>query len=177
MSLDLWELTLRLVVAGVIGAALGFERELHNHPAGVRTHALVAVGAALFTIAGAYGFADVATGPNVDPARVAAQVATGIGFIGAGCIIKGGATVRGLTTAATLWLSAAVGIAAGAGAYAAAAVGAGVVVALLVGLRLATPALLRRVHGGWVLEVEYERGHGTLGPLLRELECLDGRVG
>jgi putative Mg2+ transporter-C (MgtC) family protein len=177
MALDAWELALRLTMAGMLGAALGFEREIRNHPAGVSTHALVALGAALFTLAGAYGFADVATGPNVDPARLAAQVASGIGFIGAGCIIKGGASVRGLTTAATLWLSAAVGVACAAGAYSAAAIGAGVVFVVLVGLRLVTPAIVRRVGGSCVLEVEYERGHGTLGPILRELEAIEGRLG
>src|SRR3954452_19188081 len=72
------DLLLRLVVASAAGATLGFEREVRNHAAGIRTHALVALGSALFTVAGAYGFHDVLRAPSVDPARVAAQVASGI---------------------------------------------------------------------------------------------------
>src|SRR3954465_2370770 len=106
----------------IAAALLGLEREVRGDPAGSRTHALVAVGAALFTIAGAYGFSDVPRGPNIDPARVAAQVASGVGFLGAGAILRQGFGVRGLTTAATLWLAAAIGVASGAGAYAAVAV-------------------------------------------------------
>src|SRR3982750_4079759 len=100
-NLSLIELTLRMAVAAGAALLLGLEREIHGHPAGVRTHALVGVGAALFTIAGAYGFADIARGPNVDPARIAAQVASGIGFLGAGAILRQGLGIRGLTTAAT----------------------------------------------------------------------------
>src|SRR3954451_23793087 len=97
----------------VAAVLLGLEREVRGHPAGARTHALVAVGAVLFTIAGAYGFGDVPHGPTVDPARVAAQVASGVGFLGAGAIMRQGFGVRGLTTAATLWLAAAIGVTAG----------------------------------------------------------------
>jgi putative Mg2+ transporter-C (MgtC) family protein len=95
----------------VLGAAIGFERELHRQPAGFRTHSLVAVGSALFTIISAYGFA----GTAVDPTRIAAQIVSGIGFIGAGTILQHRGNVRGLTTAASLWSVAAVGMAAGAG--------------------------------------------------------------
>jgi putative Mg2+ transporter-C (MgtC) family protein len=173
-----WDLVARIAAAGVMGAALGLEREWRSGPAGLRTHALVAVGAALFTVAGAYGFADVAKGPNVDPARVAAQVATGIGFVGAGAIIKSGASVRGLTTASTLWVAAALGMASGAGAWAVALAGLAAVFAVLLGLRLAGPWIMRRLSAsGRILEVEYERGHGTLGPLVRELERMDARMG
>jgi putative Mg2+ transporter-C (MgtC) family protein len=103
---------LRLVLAAVLGAAIGVERELHDHPAGMRTHLLVAVGSALFTVLSAHGFGDLAGGAAVDPSRVAAQIVTGIGFLGAGAIIKEGFTVRGLTTAASLWVTAAIGMAA-----------------------------------------------------------------
>src|SRR5579884_1755133 len=96
-------LSMRLLVAAAVGLVIGYERELRSEPAGVRTHALVAIGAALFTIAGAYGFADLPRGANVDPARIAAQVASGIGFLGAGAILRHGLGVRGLTTASTLW--------------------------------------------------------------------------
>ncbi len=102
---------LRLFVAAALGGAIGVERELRERQAGLRTHLVVCVGAALFTLVGAYAF----TGPNTDPSRIAAQIVTGIGFLGAGAIIRQGLSVRGLTTAATLWLVAAIGMAAGAG--------------------------------------------------------------
>jgi putative Mg2+ transporter-C (MgtC) family protein len=111
-----WEILLRLAVAAGLGAAVGLERELRERQAGLRTHLLVCVGAALFTLVSAYAF----TGVRVDPTRIAAQVVTGIGFLGAGAIIRQGLSIRGLTTAATLWLVAAIGMAAGAGYYAAA---------------------------------------------------------
>jgi putative Mg2+ transporter-C (MgtC) family protein len=103
---------LRLIVAAVLGALVGLEREIHDHPAGMRTHLLVSLGSAAFTVLGIAAF----PGPNADSARVAAQVVTGVGFLGAGAILKEGATIRGLTTAASLWAVAAVGMAAGAGA-------------------------------------------------------------
>lgn len=105
------ELTARLVVALVLGAVIGWERELQRMPAGFRTHALVSLGAAIFTVVGAYAF----VGSNPDPTRVAAQIVSGIGFLGGGAILHYGGTVRGLTTAASLWAVAAVGMAAGAG--------------------------------------------------------------
>jgi putative Mg2+ transporter-C (MgtC) family protein len=175
-DLSVWELAVRLLVAAAAGLALGLERELRAQPAGLRTHALVAVGAALFTIAGAYGFADVPHGPNVDPARVAAQVASGVGFLGAGAIMRQGVGVRGLTTAATLWLAAALGLASGAGAYDAALVGTAILVLLLVAIRLVVPLLLRFTHPLRIVEVEYERGHGTIGPLLRSVASTRGRI-
>lgn len=175
-SLSVGELTLRLVVAAVAGVVLGLERELRAHPAGARTHALVAVGAALFTISGAYGFTDVPRGPVVDPARVAAQVASGIGFLGAGAILRQGIGVRGLTTAATLWLAAAIGVASGAGSYPAVAIGTIVVLVVLVVLRLLKPLLLRWGAPTTVIELEYERGHGTLGPVIRTLNELSTKL-
>jgi putative Mg2+ transporter-C (MgtC) family protein len=113
-----WDETLlRVVVAAALGGAIGLERELDEKAAGLRTHMLVCVGSALFTLVGAYGFRDFFDGGAVtfDPSRVAAQIVTGIGFLGAGVIFRQGFTVRGLTTAASLWLVAAVGMAAGAG--------------------------------------------------------------
>jgi putative Mg2+ transporter-C (MgtC) family protein len=109
------DLILRLLVAAALGAAVGLEREFHDHPAGTRTHLLVAMGSALFTILSVHGFAD--PGTNVDPTRIAAQIVTGIGFLGAGAIIHYGTSVKGLTTAASLWATAAVGLACGAGMY------------------------------------------------------------
>lgn len=103
----------------MLGAAIGFEREMHRQPAGFRTHSLVALGSALFTIISAYGFA----GSLVDPTRIAAQIVSGIGFIGAGTILQHRGNIRGLTTAASLWAVAAIGMAAGAGLLALALVG------------------------------------------------------
>lgn len=178
MAIGDWELVGRLALAGGLGALVGFEREVRHQQAGVRTHALVALGACLFTIAGAYGFSDLERGPNVDPARVAAQVATGIGFIGAGAILRSGFTVRGLTTAATLWLVAALGMAAGAGAYAAVVAGFAIVLLALVGLRIAKGPLLERFTSPRrVVVVEFERGYGTLKPILDRLEATRGRLG
>ena len=118
------EVLLRLALAAVFGAAIGVERELREREAGLRTHLLVSVGSALFTIVSAYGFREfLVHGGSVvraDPTRIAAQIVSGIGFLGAGAIIRQGLSVRGLTTAATLWLVAAIGMASGAGYYSAA---------------------------------------------------------
>src|SRR5438132_387596 len=108
-----WDSVGRLAVAAGLGAAVGPEREPREREAGVRTHLLVSLGACLFPLVGAYAF----TGAKVDPTRIAAQVVTGIGFLGAGAIIREGISVRGLTTAASLWIVAAIGMAAGAGFY------------------------------------------------------------
>jgi putative Mg2+ transporter-C (MgtC) family protein len=120
-SLGGWDALVRLSFACALGAAIGFEREIRDREAGIRTHLLVSLGSALFTIISAYGFSDFLTsGENVvraDPTRIAAQIVTGIGFLGAGAIIRDGLSVRGLTTAATLWVVAAVGMACGAGYY------------------------------------------------------------
>ena len=121
------ELTLRLVVALLLGAVIGLERELQRMPAGFRTHALVSLGSAIFTIVSAYAF----TGPLSDPTRIAAQIVSGVGFLGGGAILHYGGTVRGLTTAASLWAVAAVGMAAGAGLFIIAAVSAALVIVAL----------------------------------------------
>ena len=99
------DLALRLTVGLVLGALIGFERELHRQPAGFRTHSLVSLGAALFTVVSAFGFG----GDMVDPTRIAAQIVSGIGFIGAGTILQYRGHIRGLTTAASLWSVAAIG--------------------------------------------------------------------
>ncbi|HEY8029188.1 MAG TPA: MgtC/SapB family protein [Gaiellaceae bacterium] len=118
-TLDWPHVLLRLVIAAGLGGAIGFERELRERQAGLRTHLVVCVGSALFTLVSAYGFENffTATGTRIDPTRIAAQIVSGIGFLGAGAIIRQGLSVRGLTTAATLWLVAAIGMAAGAGYY------------------------------------------------------------
>ena len=115
------DLALRLLGAAALGALVGAERERHGHPAGMRTHLLVALGAALFTVMSAYGFGRANGGvaaAAIDPTRIAAQVVTGIGFLGAGAIIKYGTSIRGLTTAASLWSTAAVGMAGSVGCLA-----------------------------------------------------------
>jgi putative Mg2+ transporter-C (MgtC) family protein len=117
--------TARAAVALLLGAAIGLERQWRQRTAGLRTNALVALGSALFEL-----FAVLLTGQHgVDPTRIAAYVVSGIGFLGAGVILREGVTVRGINTAATIWCSAAVGVLAGAGYIPAAAIGAGFVLA------------------------------------------------
>jgi putative Mg2+ transporter-C (MgtC) family protein len=113
------ELLLRLVVAGVCGCLIGFERKNRLKEAGIRTHMIVAVGAALIMIISKYGFADVLLGNNVglDPSRIAAQIVTGIGFLGAGMIFLRKQAISGLTTAAGIWATAGIGMAIGAQLY------------------------------------------------------------
>jgi putative Mg2+ transporter-C (MgtC) family protein len=121
------EMALRLVLAAALGAIIGYQRERAGKPAGLRTHMLISIGSALFTVASAFGF----TGA-VDPTRIAAGIVTGIGFLGAGAILhREGGIVAGLTTAATIWVSAAIGLAAGAGLYLISAVTTGLVLIVL----------------------------------------------
>lgn len=112
-------LGMRLLLALVLGGLIGWERELSHHSAGFRTHILVCIGSALIMLLSMYGFADFAAEPNVrlDPARLAAQVISGIGFLGAGTILRNGNSVSGLTTAASIWVVAAIGLAVAAGFY------------------------------------------------------------
>jgi putative Mg2+ transporter-C (MgtC) family protein len=121
------EAGLRLLLAALLGAVIGLQREKAGKPAGLRTHILICMGSALFTIVSIYGFSG-----NADPSRIAAGIVTGIGFIGAGVIFRGmrGDKVMGITTAASIWVTAAIGIASGCGLYAIAVTAA--VVTLLV---------------------------------------------
>ncbi|WP_283136474.1 MgtC/SapB family protein [Rhizohabitans arisaemae] len=175
-NLDLFELVLRLATAAGAGIAIGFEREVGDHVAGIRTHTLVAVGAAVFAIGGAYGFTDIPRAPVADPARVAAQIASGIGFIGAGAIVKDGVVVRGLTTAATLWLSAALGMAGGTGAYAALAAGLVIVMLVLIALRMVKPAARRVASRSPSLRVTHLPIEGTLDAIARTVEASGAKV-
>ncbi|MDU0200412.1 MULTISPECIES: MgtC/SapB family protein [Paenibacillus] len=111
------ELLLRMVLAVIMGGAVGIEREWHNHAAGFRTHILVCLGSTTIMLLSIYGFSQFANEPNVrlDPARLAAQVISGIGFIGAGAILRNGSTISGLTTAASIWVVAGIGLCVGAG--------------------------------------------------------------
>jgi putative Mg2+ transporter-C (MgtC) family protein len=108
-------MTLRILLAFVLGALLGWERERAGRPAGLRTFMMVTAGSAAYTVVSIYGFVD--QGTVRDPARVGAQIVTGIGFLGAGTIWRTPSTVRGLTTAAMIWFAAAVGMMAGSGLY------------------------------------------------------------
>jgi putative Mg2+ transporter-C (MgtC) family protein len=160
-ELHFGEVLLRVVLAGVFGGAIGAEREIREREAGLRTHMLVSIGAALFTLVSAYGFSDFhfsnRSGVTYDPTRIAAQVVTGIGFLGAGAIIRQGLSVRGLTTAASLWVVAAIGLATGAGYYSAALITTIVVLVSLWPLRILAFRLFERVRPGELrLEVELQ---------------------
>jgi putative Mg2+ transporter-C (MgtC) family protein len=139
----------RLVLAAALGGAIGVEREIRDREAGIRTHLLVALGSGLFTIISAYGFhAFLTSGDAVvraDPTRIAAQIVTGIGFLGAGAIIREGLSVRGLTTAGSLWVAAAIGMAAGAGWYSAAIATTVLTIFALWPLRLIAYRIIERI--------------------------------
>jgi putative Mg2+ transporter-C (MgtC) family protein len=146
------QLILRLLLAAALAGALGGERELTDQPAGFRTHILVGVGAALFTIVSAFGFQSIVGAPHrgdvhVDVSRVAAQIVSGIGFLGGGAILKYGANIRGLTTAANLWITAAIGTAVGMGMLALGSVTTGIALVALVGLKPLRGILRRHAAG------------------------------
>jgi putative Mg2+ transporter-C (MgtC) family protein len=126
------ELIRRLLTAALLGATLGFEREIRQKSAGLRTNILICIGSALFTLM-SYELAGEVFG--ADPGRVAAQIVTGIGFLGAGAILRTDSGVQGLTTAATVWVNAAVGVAAGGGEYRLAFIATGVTLAVLLALQ------------------------------------------
>src|SRR3984885_10287486 len=132
-----WELVVRLLVAAGLGSLIGAERERLVWAAGLRTHMLVSVGACLFMIVSAFGFADILGTAHVvlDPSRVAAQVVSGIGFLGAGSILLRGDVVRGLTTAASLWTVAAIGLAVGSGLYVGAVAATFIILIILAGIK------------------------------------------
>ena len=174
------EVLLRVVLAGVLGGAIGVEREIREREAGLRTHLLVAVGAALFTLVSAYGWHDFhfsnESGVTYDPTRIAAQIVTGIGFLGAGAIIRQGLSVRGLTTAASLWVVAAIGIAAGAGYYTGAVITTVVVLVSLWPLRILAYRIIERIRPGERrLEVDL-RANESPSILLDALESHGGAV-
>ena len=152
------EVALRLGAAAVLGLAVGLERVRVEQPAGLRDHGLVAVGSALFMLVSAYGFDHVTDAPNVtlDPSRIAAQVVSGIGFIGAGTIVRRQNIVRGLTTAASTWAAAALGLAAGGGLFFAAGMGLALILLILAGIK----SLERRIsskHRRQVMTIVAER--------------------
>ncbi len=140
---------MRLLLAAGLGGVIGFERELRDHEAGFRTHLIVSLGACVFTLVSAYAWTDwtfsTASGVVFDPTRIAAQIVTGIGFLGAGAIIVRGISVRGLTTAATLWVCAAIGMAAGTGYYLVAIASTALVLVSLGPLKLFSARYVGRV--------------------------------
>jgi putative Mg2+ transporter-C (MgtC) family protein len=172
------ELVARLCLAALLGGAIGFERERLSWAAGLRTHMLVCVGSCLIMIVSAYGFNDVLDRDHVslDPSRVAAQVVSGIGFLGAGSILLRGDVVRGLTTAASLWSVAAVGLAVGGGLYVAAAAATGILLFILAAMKpLEQRYFSSRQRREIVLSAE--RGRLTLHVLEKELGPVTNRIG
>jgi putative Mg2+ transporter-C (MgtC) family protein len=140
------DFAIRLLVAAALGGVVGAEREIHGHPAGIRTHMLVALGAGTFTVMSLHGFGQ-GIGTGNDATRIAAQIVSGIGFLGAGAILKDGVVIRGLTTAASLWATAGVGMAAGAAEYVVAVVATAIILVSL-----------------WPINAVAERLHGTTLP-------------
>ncbi len=143
------DISIRLLIAAALGAAVGAEREIHGHPAGIRTHMLVALGSGTFTVMSLHGFGQ-GIGTGNDATRIAAQIVSGIGFLGAGAILKDGVVIRGLTTAASLWAVAAIGMAAGAGEYVIGIVSAVIVLVSLWPIN----RLAERLHGTTMPEVQ-----------------------
>lgn len=160
--IDTLHLFFRLGSAAVLAGAVGIEREYRDHAAGFRTHLLVGLGSALFALCSAYGFSDLGFNhASIDPTRIAAQIVSGIGFLGAGAIIRTGLSIRGLTTAATLWAVAAIGLACGAGFYRGAALATGMILICL-GPGRSLDRLIGRTRSG-VLRVHFADGTATGG--------------
>lgn len=134
----------RILVAAALGGIVGIERELRDRPAGFRTHMLVSLGACLFALVGVFAFERTADA-STDLTRIASQIVVGIGFLGGGTILRHGSSVRGLTTAASLWVTAAVGLATGMGFYFAATTVAVVAVVALAGLKPIEKRFMRGV--------------------------------
>jgi len=168
------EIILRLCVAAVLGAIVGLERERMEWAAGLRTHMLVCLGACLLMIVSAFGFADILGTDHVvlDPSRIAAQVVSGIGFLGAGTILfLRQEVIRGLTTAASLWTIAAVGLAVGGGLYLAAICSTTLIVVILAIIKPVEKRLFRRVRGRKLI-LHLQRGQTTLSQLTAALQDL-----
>ena len=179
LTISYAEVAIRLLVTAVLCGVIGFERETRDQSAGFRTHILLGLGAALFTLVSAYGFTAFTEaalqsggrGIQFDPTRIAAQIVTGIGFLGAGAIIRQGMDVRGLTTAASLWAAAAIGMAVGAGYYFGAAATTIVVIAALYVLREVRNRLLPRLRTDFgVLNVTFSDMGSEINEVVGTLE-------
>lgn len=170
------ELVGRLAGAAVLGSAIGFERERAARAAGLRTHMLVCVGSCLVMIVSAYGFNSVLSEHVVlDPSRVAAQVVSGIGFLGAGAIILRKDLVRGLTTAASVWATAAIGLASGAGLYVAAAASTVIILVILAGLK-PIEARYDAARRSFELHLRARRGEASIPAIEKALARRPARV-
>ncbi len=171
------DILVRLVTAAALGSLVGFERERLLWAAGIRTHMLVCVGACLFMIVSAFGFGDSIENQHVvlDPSRVAAQVVSGIGFLGAGAILARGEIVRGLTTAASIWTVAAIGLAVGGGLYFAAVTSTAVIIVILAGVKPLEEAYRARNQS---CRLRIEADHAFLTPelLKQALKIRPGRI-
>lgn len=165
-----WRQVAELALALVLSAAIGMEREIRQKNAGLRTHTLVGVGAALFMLISKYGFTDVLEPRLVvlDPSRVAAQVVTGVGFLGAGIIFVRRDAVRGLNTAASIWVTAAIGSAAGAGLPVLAALATGIYFIVALAFPAITRRLPRSATAISALRVTYPDGRGILRAVIAE---------
>lgn len=175
------EVVVRLLATAVLCGLIGLERETRDQSAGFRTHILLGLGAALFTLVSAYGFAEFTRaalesggrGVQFDPTRIAAQVVTGVGFLGAGAIIRRGVDVRGLTTAASLWAAAAIGLASGAGFYFGAAATTAVVLIALYTLRGVRVYVVSRFRNSFAVLGVHFGGAGA--EISRVVEIVEGR--
>jgi putative Mg2+ transporter-C (MgtC) family protein len=136
---------LRILLSAVLSGLVGFEREIHGRAAGLRTHILVGVGSTLFMITSIVTASNYSHLGQVDPSRIGAQVVTGVGFLGAGAILRHGASIRGLTTAASIWAMAAIGLSVGAGQYVAGLITTAVVATVLILSRLEERMDLKQV--------------------------------
>jgi putative Mg2+ transporter-C (MgtC) family protein len=174
------DVAVRLFVAAALGGAIGLERELREREAGLRTHLLVSLGSALFFLVSAYAWSDwnfsQRDGIVFDPTRIAAQIVTGIGFLGAGAIIVRGISVRGLTTAATLWVVAAIGMASGTGYYEVAFGAAALVLVSLGPLRLVSARFISRVRPEEAELAIALKPEGDGAQVLARIEELGGQV-
>lgn len=167
----------RLLAAALLGSVIGFERERLLWPAGIRTHMLVCTGACLFMVVSAYGFQNATQMAHVvlDPSRIAAQVVSGVGFLGAGAILLKGNIVRGLTTAASIWAVAALGLAAGGGLYFAAGAATVIILVILAGIKPLEEAYRSRLQS---CIVRIRADHDALQPddLKRLLRVRGGQI-
>ncbi len=165
------EMVLRLLIAAGLCGLIGFEREARDQAAGLRTHIILGVGAALFTLVSAYGFGELRDARSFDPTRIAAQIVSGVGFLGAGAILRYGNDVRGVTTAATLWTVAAIGTAVGAGYLFGAVSATAIVLLTLLALRMLRRKITSRFSTNVaVMEISFGDG-GDSAP--QALEMLD----
>ncbi len=156
-----YELILRLVLSAIIGGLIGIEREANNRPAGLRTHILVTLGSALIMLISTHGFNNLAS--TGDPARLAAQVVSGIGFLGAGTILRTGNSIRGLTTAASIWVCGGIGLAIGGGYYVGGLTTAAIVLFSLMSLGVFEKKIFIKKHK--VLVVQCKERFGLIGDI------------